>query len=98
MNHAARINKIIPIVYWLFGLLPVIWMIMVLTNYLVTGSDLGHLPKYGIDGGQESYPLPYSGILNMILMVATNFGVAVIPIIVMGHFLIGLWVLQIARP
>ncbi|MCK9480140.1 MAG: hypothetical protein M0R38_00055 [Bacteroidia bacterium] len=84
-----RINNIVSLTYWTIGLLPVIWVILVLTNYLITGNELGHLPKYGIDGGQESYPIPYSGLVNMILMMTTFWGIVIIPCIVLGHFIIG---------
>lgn len=71
------------------GLLPIIWIILILTNYLITASEIGQLPKYGIDGGRENHPIPYSGFLNMTLMMTTFWGIVVIPFIVLGHYLIG---------
>jgi hypothetical protein len=88
MTHKS-INSIISFAYWTMGLLPVIWILLVLSNYLIAGNELGQLPKYGIDGGRESYPMPYSGILNILLMLTTFWGIVLIPFIVFGHFLIG---------
>ena len=84
-----RINNIVSLTYWTMGLLPVIWIFLVLANYLITGNELGHLPRSGIDNKQEGYSLPYSGILNIVLLLTTSWGIIVIPVIVLGHFLIG---------
>lgn len=89
-----RINKSITFFYLTIGLVPIVWMILVLTNYLLPANELGQLPKYGVNFGQERLPIPQSGILNTILMRTTFWGIALIPGLVVAHFLLG----QFIRP
>jgi len=89
-----NLNRTISFFYLTVGLIPVVWMTLVLTNYLLTANELGQLPKSGVNFGQESFPIPYSGTLNLILMLTTFWGIVVIPCVVVGHLLLG----QFLRP
>ncbi|WP_417590070.1 hypothetical protein [Owenweeksia hongkongensis] len=83
------IDKTISIFYITVGLLPIVWMILVLTNYLLTANELGRLPESGLNFGQESLPIPYSGTVNVVLMIITFWGIAVIPCLVVAHIILG---------
>lgn len=93
-------NKILFYGYWFVCLVPVIWILFISINYLITYIDLGRLPRYGSDSGfeielksgREIYPIPFSGILNIFLMNTTIWCIFYLPLVVIGHFVIGLLV------
>lgn len=84
-----KLNRTISIFYVSLALLPIFWMILVLTNYLLTAQEIGLLPLPGVKIGQERFPIPYSGYLNIILMMTTIWGIVLIPALVCTHFVLG---------
>lgn len=91
-------NKLIRIGYVTFGLIPLIWLLLVTITYFKFGNEIGYLPTYNNpDSGQFKLFLKYDSYWNLGFLMISMWGVIIIPFLIIIHLILPKFLNQIPK-
>lgn len=83
------VRRFLDGLYLLIGLIPIVWMTLLVIAYFQVANEIGYWPKYNNpDYGQYNHLLIYDSNLNIFLMMSSLWGIIVVPCLISTHFII----------
>ncbi len=91
-------SKIIRIGYMMFGVIPLIWLLLVSITYFKVANNIGHFPTYNNpDSSQSELFLKYDSVWNIGLFVPSMWGMIIIPMLMIIHVILPKFFYQMSK-